>query len=124
MPGPIGSAGLGDRTRRAERIHEAAHELGTQLQQRARADQGRQAAAVAPRRRSEQGQPVVGWIPDGPHRLPEARAHLARETVTHQAKLDRYAALIAAGRKPMGRPPVPMEDSTRVQRARQVVRNA
>jgi Transposase DDE domain len=32
--------------------------------------------------------------------------------------------LIAAGKKPMGRPPVPMEDSTRVARARQVVRNA
>ena len=40
----------------------------------------------------------------------------------HQAKLDRYAALIAAGKKPMGRPPVPMEDSTRVPRARRVVR--
>ncbi len=42
----------------------------------------------------------------------------------HQAKLDRYTALVAAGKKPMGRPPVPMEDSTRIQRARQVVRNA
>jgi hypothetical protein len=67
---------------------------------------------------------VVGRIPNGPHRLPEARAHLAREIATHQAKLDRYTALIAAGKKPMGRPPVPMEDSTRVQRARRVVRNA
>src|SRR5262249_48886391 len=72
----------------------------------------------------EQGQPVVGRIPDGPHRLPEARAHLAREIAAHQAKLDRYATLTAAGKKPMGRPPVPMEDSTRVQRAQQVVRNA
>jgi transposase len=117
-------AGLGDRTRRAERIHQAAQELGTQLQRRARADEDRQAVAVTRRRRSEQGQPVVGRIPDGPHRLPEAHAHLAREIAAHQAKLDRYAALIAAGRKPMGRPPVPMEDSTRVQRARRVVRNA
>jgi hypothetical protein len=116
--------GLGDRTRRAERIHQAAHELGTQLQRRARVDEDRQAVAVARRRRSEQGQPVVGRIPDGPHRLPEARAHLAREIATHQAKLDRYAAFIAAGRKPMGRRPVPMEDSTRVARARRVVRNA
>jgi hypothetical protein len=117
-------AGLGDRSRRAERIHQAARELRTQLQRRARADEDRHAAAIARRRRSEQGQPVVGRIPDGPHRLPEARAHLAREIAAHQAKLDRYAALIAAGRKPMGRPPVPMEDSTRVQRARRVVRNA
>ena len=117
-------AGLGDRTRRAERIHRAAQELETQLQRRALADEDRQAAAIARRRRSERGQPVVGRIPNGPHRLPEARAHLAREIATHQAKLDRYTALIAAGKKPMGRPPVPMEDSTRVQRARRVVRNA
>lgn len=32
--------------------------------------------------------------------------------------------MIAAGKKPMGRPPVPMNDSTRVLRARRVVRNA
>jgi transposase len=115
---------LGDRTRRTERIRLAAEELRTQLQRRARADEERHAAAMARRRRSEQGQPVVGRIPDGPHRLPEARAHLAREIAAHQAKLDRYAALIAAGKKPMGRPPVPMEDSTRIARARQVVRNA
>jgi transposase len=117
-------AGLGDRTRRAERIRQAAQELDTQLQRRARADEDRHAAAIARRRRSEQGQPVVGRIPNGPHRVPEARAHLAREIATHQAKLDRYSALIAAGKKPMGRPPVPMEDSTRIQRARQVVHNA
>jgi transposase len=117
-------ASLGDRARRAERIRLAAEELRTQLQRRARADEDRRAAAMARRRRSEQGQPVAGRIPDGPHRLAEARAHLAREIAAHQAKLDRYAALIAAGKKPMGRPPVPMEDSTRVQRARQVVCNA
>jgi hypothetical protein len=56
--------------------------------------------------------------------LAEAEAHLAREIAIHQAKLDRYAALIAAGRKPMGRPPVAMDDSTRVARARRVVANA
>jgi transposase len=117
-------AGLGDRTRRAERIRQAADELRTQLPRRARADEDRCAAAMARRRRSERGQPVVGRIPDGPHRLPEARAHLAREIATHQVKLDRSSALIAEGMKPMGRPPVPMQDSTRVQRARQVVRNA
>src|SRR5215211_7214229 len=71
-------------------------------------------AALARRRRSEDGQPVVGRIPSGPHRMAEARAHLAREITFHQAKLDRYAALVAAGRNPMGRPPVPMERSTRV----------
>jgi transposase len=117
-------AGLGDRTRRAERIHQAAAELGAQLQRRNRADEEPLAAAIARRRRSERCQPVVGRIPDGPHRLAVSRAHLAREIATHQGKLDRCAALIAAGKKPMGRPPVPMDDSKRVQRARQVVHNA
>ena len=117
-------ARLADRTRRAERIRQAAEDLRGRHRQQAHADQQRETAAIARRRRSEQGLPVVGRIPDGPHRLPEARAHLAREIVAHQAKLDHYAALISAGKKPMGRPPVPMEDSTRVQRARRVVRNA
>ena len=67
---------------------------------------------------------MVGRIPDGPHRLAEARAHLAREIAGHQAKLDRHAAIIAAGGRPMGRPPVPMEQSTRVLRARRVVQAA
>lgn len=117
-------AEIGDRTRRLERIRQAARELEAQHQRRARADAERDAAALARRRRSEQGQPVVGRIPNGPHRLAEARAHLAREIAIHQAKLDRYAALIAAGKKPMGRPPVPMDDSTRIARARRVVANA
>jgi hypothetical protein len=86
--GDVGSdrvpSGLGDRTRRTERIRQAAAELRAQLQRRARADEQREAAAIARRRRSEDGQPVVGRIPDGPHRLPEARAHLAREIATHQ----------------------------------------
>ncbi|QCY34592.1 IS256 family transposase [Kocuria rosea] len=117
-------AALGDRTRRQERIQQAAEELKVQQQRRTRAQAEHEAAALARRRRSEQGQPVVGRIPNGPHRLAEARAHLDREITSHQAKLDRYAALIAAGRKPMGRPPVAMADSTRVARARRVVANA
>jgi transposase len=117
-------ADLADRTRRVERIRAAARELEEQQQRRARVDEEHQAAALARRRRSEQGQPVVGRIPNGPHRLAEANAHLAREIAIHQTKLDRYADLIAAGKKPMGRPPVPMEDSTRVVRARQVVATA
>jgi transposase len=115
---------LRDRNRRRERIQQAAHELEAEHQRRARVDEEREAAALARCRRSEQGQPVVGRIPDGPHRLAEAQAHLAREISLHQAKLDRYAALIAAGKKPMGRPPVPMEESTRITRAQRVVRNA
>lgn len=115
---------LGDRTRRRERIRQAAHELAAQHERRTRADEEREAVALERRRRSERGQPVVGRIPEGPHRLAEAHAHLAREIAIHQVKLDRYAVVIAAGKKPMGRPPVPMEDSTRIARARRVVRNA
>jgi len=115
---------LADRSRRIERIRQAARELAAQQQRRAHAEHEREAAAIARRRRSENGEPVRGRIPDGPHRLAEARAHLAREISRHQAKLDRYATLIAAGRKPMGRPPVAMDDSCTVQRARRAVRNA
>ena len=93
---------LGDRARRRERIRLAAQELQAQHQRRARAEEEREAAALARRRRSEQGQPVVGRIPDGPHRLAEARAHLVREIAIHQTKLDRYAGLVAQGKKPMG----------------------
>ncbi len=117
-------ADLGDRTRRRDRIRRAALELETETQRRAHADEERERAALARRRRSEDGQPVVGRIPNGPHRLAEARAHLAREIAIHQAKLDRYAALVAAGKKPMGHPPLPMADSSRVARARRAVRNA
>jgi hypothetical protein len=118
------SADLGDRARRRDRIRRAALELEAEAQRRAHADEERERAALARRRRSEDGQPVVGRIPNGPHRLAEARAHLAREIAIHEAKLDRYAALAAAGMKPMGRPPLPMADSSRVARARRVVRNA
>ncbi len=117
-------ADLGERTERTARIQEAARELAAQQQRQARMHEQAQASALARRRRSEQGQPVVGRIPNGPHRLGEARAHLARETAIHQAKLDRYAALVKAGKKPMGRPPVPMHESSRVTRAQRVLANA
>jgi transposase len=115
---------LRDRSHRTERIRQAAREVAEQTRRRERAEQEREEVALARRRRSEAGGPVVGRIPDGPHRLAEAQAHLAREITTHQAKLDRHAAILAAGRRPMGRPPVPMEQSTRVLRARRVVQAA
>jgi Transposase DDE domain/Transposase domain (DUF772) len=114
-------AALGDRTQRVRRIRQAAVEVAAQRMQRRHTVQARDATALDRRRRSEAGESVVGRIPNGPHRLAEARAHLAREITAHQAKLDRHAALIAAGRKPMGRPPIPMEASLRVRRARRVV---
>jgi transposase len=109
---------------RRERIRAAAAQVAQQLAHRAREQSAREEAALARRRRSEAGLPMVGRIPEGPHRLAEAEAHLAREIAMHQRKLDRYARLIAAGKKPMGRPPVSMHDSTRVQRAQRVVEAA
>ncbi len=117
-------ASLRDRSHRLDRIRQAAHEVAEQTQLRDQAQHDRQEAALSRLRRSEAGHPVVGRIPDGPLRLTEAQAHLAREIAGHQAKLDRYATIIAAGGRPMGRPPVPMQDSTRVQRARRVVQAA
>jgi transposase len=117
-------AELADRTRRRDRIRQAARELDAQTQRRARVEEDRQRAAAARRQRSEDGQPVVGRIPDGPHRLAEARAHLGREIAMHQAKLDRYARLLAERQKPMGRPPLPMKQCGRIARARRVVANA
>lgn len=115
---------LRDRSHRAERIRRAAREVAEQATRRERARRERDEQALARLRRSRAGGPVVGRIPDGPHRLAEAQAHLAREIAGHQAKLDRHAAITAAGRRPMGRPPVPMEQSTRVLRARRVVQAA
>jgi transposase len=115
---------LRDRSHRAERIRQAALEVAEQTRRRERAERERQEQALARLHRSQAGEPVVGRIPEGPHRLAEAQAHLAREVAEHQAKLDRHAALVAAGRRPMGRPPVPIEQSTRVLRARRVVQAA
>ena len=115
---------LADQSSRRERICVAAEQVAQQLASRARERTTREEAALARRRRSEAGLPMVGRIPDGPHRLAEAEAHLAREIAMHQAKLARYAGLLAAGKRPMGRPPVSMNDSTRVRRARRVVEAA
>jgi transposase len=117
-------ARLRDRSHRAERICQAAQEVAELVRRREHVQRVREQAAIARLQRSEAGGPVVGRIPDGPHRLAEAEAHLVREIANHQAKLDRHAAILAAGRRPMGRPPVPMEQSTRVLRARRVVQAA
>jgi transposase len=113
--------GLVDRSRRTERIREASRQLTERHRQLEEADHTRDAAARARLARSEAGLPVVGCIPKGPHHLAEARAHLARELRDHQAKLDRRAAIIASGKKPMGAPPVPTEQHSRIIRARRVL---
>jgi transposase len=113
--------GLIDRSHRMERIREAARQLAERHRRLDETDHVRDAAARERLARSEAGLPVVGCIPKGPHHLAEARAHLARELRDHQAKLDRRAAIIASGKKPMGAPPVPTEQHSRIIRARRVV---
>jgi transposase len=115
--------GLGGSGRR-ERIRAAAEQVRQELARREAVGHAAVEGALARRRRSEAGEQVRGRIPMGPHHLAEAQAHLAREISIHQAKLDRYVGLLAAGRKPMGRPPVPIETSSRVLRARRVVQAA
>jgi transposase len=115
-----GSGGSG----RRERIRAAAEQVKQELARREAVGHAAAEGALARRRRSEAGEQVRGRIPTGPHHLAEAQAHLAREIGIHQAKLERYAGLLAVGKKPMGRPPVPIEASSRVLRARRVVEAA
>lgn len=117
-------APLVDRSARAKRIRAAAEEVAAQVQRQQKQDSDRMAAAQARVAKSEAGEPIVGRIPDGPHRLAEALAHLAREIAAHQARLDRRTAILAAGGKPMGAPPVSMEQHSRITRARRVVEAA
>jgi len=117
-------ASLVERSGRARRIREAAEEVAAQVTRQQTEDADRMAAAQARVAKSEAGEPMVGRIPDGPHRVGEARAHLAREIASHQARLDRRAAVLAAGKKPMGAPPVSMEQHSRIIRARGVVEAA
>jgi transposase len=114
-------ANLRDRSRRAERLREAMTELTVRENAGQQADRQRQASAAQRRQRAEAGESVVGRIPRGPHRLAEAQAHLARAQTRQQAKLDRRAALIAAGRRPTGRPPVPVDQHPHVRRAQRAV---
>jgi transposase len=115
---------LRDRSGRAERLRAALAELTAREQAEQQTEQQRRATAVQRLQRAQAGQSVVGRIPRGPHRLAEAQAHLAREIARQQAKLDRRAALIVAGRRPMGRPPVPVEQHPYVVRARRAVEAA
>jgi transposase len=114
-------ASLGDRSGRAERLAAALAEVQAQQKALEQAARQRQANGAARLERAQAGGSVVGRIPRGPHRLAEAQAHLAREVARQQAKLDRRAAVIAAGRRPVGRPPVPVEQHPHVVRARRAV---
>ncbi|MDV6278344.1 hypothetical protein R3Q06_33440 [Rhodococcus erythropolis] len=110
-----------DQSSRARRIRQAADEVAAQLNRQRINEDARNAAARARLAKSRASEYVVGRIPDGPHRLAEEHAHMEREIATQQSKLERRAALIAAGKKPMGAPPVPLEQHSRIIRARRVV---
>jgi len=114
-------AGLANAHDRRARIRAAAEEVAKQTRQQAQAEQSKEASARQRRERAEAGESVIGRIPAGPHRLAEAQAHLGREIARQQAKLDRRAGIIAAGKKPMGAPPVPVEKHSSVIRARRAV---
>jgi transposase len=119
LPGP-----LSRRSDRAARIRQAAAQVGERVRRDQESQWQREAHAQSRRQRSERGEAVVGRIPDGPHRLAEAQAHLARQVAGQQAKLDRRAAIIASGRTPCGPPPRPVEEHSHVIRARRAVANA
>ena len=100
-------ASLRDRGGRAERLRAALGEITAREHAEHQAQQQRRVSAARRLERAQAGESVVGRIPRGPHRLAEAHAHLAREVARQQAKLDRRAALIAAGTTTDGAPPVP-----------------
>jgi transposase len=112
---------LTDRSDRVGRIRRAAAELDERHRGQDTENDARDTAARTRLETSRAGRPVRGRIPEGPLRLAEARAHLDRELRDHQAKLDRRAAILAAGKKPMGSPPVATEEHSRIIRARRVV---
>ncbi|HEY0816197.1 MAG TPA: transposase [Pseudonocardia sp.] len=112
---------LRDRSGRAERLRAALAEINAREHAEQQARQQRQTSAEQRLERAQAGESVVGRIPRGPHRLAEAQAHLARAVARQQAKLDRRAALIAAGRRPRGRPTVPVEQHPHVVRAQRAV---
>jgi transposase len=117
-------AGLADPQDRQARVRAAAREVTKQTRQQAEAEQAREAVGRQRRERAQAGESVIGRIPAGPHRVAEAQAHLRREITRQQAKLDRRAAIIAAGKKPMGCPPVPVDQHSSVIRSRRAVEAA
>jgi transposase len=113
--------GLRDRSGRAARLRAALAQISAREHVADQSERHRQASAAARLKRARAGKSVVGRIPSGPLRLAEAQAHLAREIARQQAKLERRAAIIAAGRRPMGAPPLPVEQHSHVLRAQRAV---
>lgn len=117
-----------DPSRRSERIKAAAAQLKAEQDAAAaqRAPDAERVATAADRlERVKAGQNVKGRQPAGTDRVAEARARLEREQARAQAKLDAYAAEVArTGRRPSGRPPVPVETQHDVITARTALATA
>jgi len=115
---------LGDRTRRRERIHRQPKSSqfnisgGLELWRSVR--RVRWSGAAAP------SKAIRSWVASRTDRTgsrKHGRTWLERSPSIRPSSIG-MQPLVAAGKKPMGRPPVPMEGSTRIARARRVVRNA
>ncbi|MQA24996.1 MAG: DDE transposase [Micromonosporaceae bacterium] len=110
-------AGMGDRTRRGERINQA---LGQVQARRGAAEQARRERAE--RARGYEQTAPKGGRPRGADPLVAAKTRLDRERGKAQALLQAWRARAerarAAGGKPVGRPAVPVEEHHRVRKAR------
>jgi transposase len=113
---------LRDPTRRKARIVAAAAEIEAEQKagaaRQADLDAARSREAAQRLERLGAGQKVIGRYPAGADRAMEAQARLERVIAVQQAKLDRRAARIAAGERPRGKVPVPVEEHVDVKRAR------
>jgi transposase len=113
---------LRDPSRRRARIAAAAAEIEAEQKAAAAAQAGLDAVrareAAARLERLAAGEKVSTRYPRGADRVAEAQARLDRLITRQQARIDRRAARIAAGERPSGTVPVPVEDHIHVRRAR------
>jgi DDE family transposase len=113
---------LRDPTRRKARIAAAAAEIEAEQKagaaRQAGLDAVRAKEAAQRLERLATGEKVIGRYPRGADRLREAQARLDRVIAAQQAKIDRRATRIAAGERPSGPVPVPVEEHAHVKTAR------
>jgi transposase len=84
-------------------------------------DAARAIEAAARLERMAAGQRIRGRAPRGADRVGESQTRLDRMIATQQAKIDRRAARIAAGERPGGKVPVPIDQHVHIQKARAVL---
>jgi transposase len=115
---------LRDPTKRAQRIAAAAAELAAEQKAR-RASADREGLAADRVKRLDSGNAKVqGRYPFGADRVAEAQIRLDQARAAQQARIDRRAEQVAAGRRFPGLTPVPVEENINVRRARAVLEAA